>query len=526
MESEAPEILPAPPAPSHPRAIVAAAGLLGAILALPLLSTPFDVDQALFSTLANTLLGGGVAYRDAWEHRPPGVFYAYYLSFLLFGPHAWAMRIFEIGAVAAVSAGLARLGILWFRSAGTALVAAVAFPLMYGLLGAPATGHSEIFQAPFVVWGIALWPVTGDESKREWRCWASGILESLAVCFKTPAVTVAAGLLVHRLFADRNLPGMRAKLRLTWFTAAGLLIPPLLIVTYYVARGAGPELFDALIFFPAKYAAMDYGVPFLQRLRETSTLAEQVVPLWAGGLVALGIARGAAVNRTALWRWAAASTAAAGAVILQGKFFNYHHIIVLPFVALGMGLPLMTRARSDPNTDRTGRLVFGCGAAFLLATTAVSFVMQWKPKWESFRTVYGVRRSDRSFSGEESRPVEAEVSRIIRSLSRPEDAMFVWGTRPLLYFMSERRMAGSYPHMLHMAPPWPGSEIRIDRLLRRLDREPPRLVVVCPNDWEWWCGQTERQLLDRFSDMREFIRDNYVLASTVQGCEIWTRRSP
>src|SRR3954463_15289796 len=45
-----------------------------ALLALPLLSYPFGWDQCVFGTIADTMRHGGVVYRDAWEHKPPGVY--------------------------------------------------------------------------------------------------------------------------------------------------------------------------------------------------------------------------------------------------------------------------------------------------------------------------------------------------------------------------------------------------------------------------------------------------------------------
>src|SRR5438128_9840072 len=75
------------------------AGILGCLLSLPILSWPFGHDQAIFATIADSLLHGGVLYRDAWEHKGPGVFYSYYFAFLLLEHDLWAVHVAEILAM-------------------------------------------------------------------------------------------------------------------------------------------------------------------------------------------------------------------------------------------------------------------------------------------------------------------------------------------------------------------------------------------------------------------------------------------
>jgi len=79
---------------------------------------------------------------------------------------------------------------------------------------------------------------------------------------------------------------------------------------------------------------------------------------------------------------------------------------------------------------------------------------------------------------------EPDVVTYIRSQTRPDDRIFVWGDEPLLYFLCNRPMAGPYSHLLVMIPPWSRGE-RLHPLIVRLGAEKPRLIVVCSGGC-WW----------------------------------------
>jgi hypothetical protein len=82
-------------------------------------------------------------------------------------------------------------------------------------------------------------------------------------------------------------------------------------------------------------------------------------------------------------------------------------------------------------------------------------------------------------------------------------------------------MAGPYCHLLLIIPPWEDAE-RLRSLIRRLDVEKPRLIVVTPGD-HVWRGTSISALLAQYAEMREYIRDRYQLTRTGVGYQIWAR---
>src|SRR5579862_5118946 len=174
--------------------IVAAAATF---FALPLLSYPFGWDQCVFGTIADTMRHGGVVYRDAWEHKPPGVYYVYYLAFWLFGRDYWGVRILEIAGVAITAGMLVAIAQRRFGTTLGGVIAGLAYPLLYLLIG-PNTAQPESYQVAFLVAGLACWPMPRETSRLGARCFGSGVLVANAVLFKPPIMFFPLLLLLDR----------------------------------------------------------------------------------------------------------------------------------------------------------------------------------------------------------------------------------------------------------------------------------------------------------------------------------------
>src|SRR6266446_4391843 len=89
-----------------------AACLIGLLLAwIPAsLAMPLGRDQGIFAWVGTVILGGGLPYADAWEHKGPGAHLLYALALALFGHHEWAIRLFDAMVLAAGAAAYISLG--------------------------------------------------------------------------------------------------------------------------------------------------------------------------------------------------------------------------------------------------------------------------------------------------------------------------------------------------------------------------------------------------------------------------------
>lgn len=110
MQPEGSRELPSPVA-------LALVGLLGCLMALPLLRIPLvHDDQSLFRLIADTLSSGGRLYSDIWDVKQPGIFWVY-----------WIGQSLKPGTLAS---GVHWLFVAWMgaTSVAAAVVAALAMP--------------------------------------------------------------------------------------------------------------------------------------------------------------------------------------------------------------------------------------------------------------------------------------------------------------------------------------------------------------------------------------------------------------
>src|SRR6187551_1979283 len=70
----------------------------------------FGRDQGIYAVVAESVLQGKVPYRDAWDFKPPGIFFVYAAAFGAFGKSMIAPRLLEVAAVLGAVLGLRRLG--------------------------------------------------------------------------------------------------------------------------------------------------------------------------------------------------------------------------------------------------------------------------------------------------------------------------------------------------------------------------------------------------------------------------------
>ncbi len=512
--------------PSLPRCPLAAlsGAVLGALLGLPLLHYCYGFDQGVYGTIAEVMRRGGLPYRDAWEMRPPGVFYAYGAAFALLGQSPLSLRIFDLLSLALSSSALAVISTRRFGSVTAGMIAALALPLLYVPFGYWHTAQSESFQMPFILWGLALWPVPDGTTRTALYCFAAGVLLGISGLFKTSSIFIPLAVLLDRVRIDWKAPTVAGRLRLAGLTAVALAMPTLLVFTYYAARGVLPEMTRALFVFAPEYARASWQDPILPALDRARELLFDLLSLPALLLAGCGLARALACRRAEALRWAVFSIGAALSIVLQMKFLQYHYVAFLPFIALWMGL-----AAIEPRAPSRGGLL-NVVSLLLAAALAGAFLHRSRvrlgPEWRELARPAAERRPecDRAFPPGRECPSH-DAARAIRARTGPEDAIFIWGNDPKLYLLADRPQAGAYSYIIPVTVPWAGRETVHD-LVERLRHERPRLIITVRNDAvEAIVRRPEDSegLLDVFPEMRDFIQTRYREVENLGRHRLWAR---
>jgi len=89
------------------------------------------LDSPLCTYMANAILEGKALYRDVWDPRAPGVFFAYALQIALLGKSAVAMRAFDVLWQLVTALVLFAIAVRIHRENSVGLIAGVSYLVVY-----------------------------------------------------------------------------------------------------------------------------------------------------------------------------------------------------------------------------------------------------------------------------------------------------------------------------------------------------------------------------------------------------------
>jgi 4-amino-4-deoxy-L-arabinose transferase-like glycosyltransferase len=280
-----------------PYATVAAATMaLLIVLRYPSLYEPrWYGDEGIFAAIAENIRSGSALYSGAWDNKPPLIFLTYAGIQSLFGTSVFALHLVALLVVMATQGVVMTIaGVL-----GGARRAAVAGVIFAFLMGTPLLEGNVAMTETFMILpsslGILAFVIAQRRGSSPWALYAAaGVLFGIAAGYKQVAVfdAAAAGVMIW-LTHERPL---RATVPLT----AGFAVPQVLFLAYFVATGAFPEYWYAIVGSLGLYseigAAQGPFVKFMgylpallvvawlvHRRRSDSLITiEQLAPLWLG----------------------------------------------------------------------------------------------------------------------------------------------------------------------------------------------------------------------------------------------------
>jgi len=198
-----------------------------------------DRDGGTFLTIAQGLLDGRLPYRDFFDHKPPGIYYALSVPLALSKGSIWAAKVFLL-LVAMSTLGL----VAWaLRALGTDY-GAIWWSIAFGALGWVVyqgyTLVTETLMACMVAG--ALIPLISDKP----RVGLAGFLIGLATLFKQPALLFLIPLLVYTLIVRP----MWALWKVVIGFAAALFIGGSLLIALGIGRNAWEQVVLANLLAP------------------------------------------------------------------------------------------------------------------------------------------------------------------------------------------------------------------------------------------------------------------------------------
>jgi Dolichyl-phosphate-mannose-protein mannosyltransferase len=465
-----------------------------------ILMFPFGRDQGVYGVIADTILRGGMLYRDAWDIHPPGIYLAFALSGWLFGHRMVALRILEVIGLLSLYFPFRIIGrdLYHSREAGTFGWALAA--LTYAMAEYWYTGQSESFGALITVWALALTIASAPPFGRVAAWIAMGFTFGMCFLFKPQLALTAIPCAAYAGWTEwRRTAVLSRALAPATIGALAALAPIAICAAWLWSRGAWNATYYTYVRYAPEYTALRLVTP-----RPISVLTLRTFILRMPAIVVAGLAaalflqhRDGLRTPAALLVTSAIALQLAG-VAVAGKLFPYHYFVafILAAVAAGDGF-----AKLGERFEH-GSLAFALvlTAATVLPAVALSvpagklrpapgFAQFWRRS--VIRTCWtlgiGPKISKReldaalyNYYGTNLGDYE-EAAAIIDATTRPDDPIFIWGAESVIYWLANRRPASHWVHDFPLRANWDQTQSRAT-LMRELEAAHPAVIVVEAGD--------------------------------------------
>src|SRR5437867_7134086 len=411
------------------------------ILRLPtLLPSLYNSDEGYYGIIAHDTLDGGTFYRTAVDTKPPGIYYIYVAVFKVAGKNnLLAVHILAILVVAATALVVRRIGARvgddWagaWSGIGYAVFVHAYRP------GDTLGANSEIFASlPLAMSVLAFLQA---EKKPAWSLmFLSGALVGVATLIRQPSAVnlgVLLACLVYGWLISRSHSFARVLA-----AGSGVVIGFIAVIAalawYYQLQG---NLHDAYLWawaFAIRYVGSETTFAYVLKRLVTVHLA---VILLSGLLWYFGILQVVETLRS-FWRrkpvppeaillvlWFGLSYLA---IFIGWRFPGHYHLPVLPPLSILAGEAFSRFVAEERRYSQRRWRWIRTGIVGAAALPAIIFL-----------TV--------AFVGRTRMLNFLPTVQLIVKETRPNDRIFVWGSRPQLYSFSGRRMATRFISCSHL----------------------------------------------------------------------------
>ena len=507
------------------------------VLRLPSLVQPMGADQGLYAYVGDRILHGELAYRDAWDQKPPGIHYVY-AALRAISTRDAVVPAADLACAALVAMLLWTLGTRLAGPLAGALSAALFLLLSdpgfarYG--GVRVRAQCETFIALAITAALVAVLRTEGGKSVERSTGAAGL--------------VAAGTLVGAAFALKYNAGLYALVvllavaltaRLSWrhilCVAAGAAIVPAVLLIVFWSGGAVTDLYEATIAYNLRYSGETYASRWdmLAYLLRFPIEHARVDALWfAGGLGCL-VLLAAGARARAMWLPVAWVAAACLSIAINGsRNLPQYFLQAAPALALAAGVAAAIALPKLPVVLRW--------AAVLLIAVGV-----WRAGDDPFPklaanvwhdTQFALGRIDRrthlaryggTRAGEKYSALDnTDLGSLLAARTQPEESIYIFGFAPGAYAYAGRRSASRFfwsrPVIVNFNDGDPRYGVR--GLAADLTQQRPAFVVLQERDWSPDVQDSAPFFLSQ-PLLAQWLRLEYHQVPGIDGFLVWERNA-
>jgi len=493
----------------------------------------FGYDQGTFAYGGSAILKGARPYLDFWDIKPPNIFYIYALAFKLFGESVQAIRIFDyLNALLTISLiwllslrlfssssrgaspqrEMKSNGLWWTRLVG--MFAAFSYVLCYLNQGFQDTAQAETYALPLLLGAALIVLPRNGQAPGRLSLVISGALIGITCFFKFPLglfilLPVAICLLQYRRWS--------AKLISLGFLTVGLLLALGAQMLLLLPGGQLQELWKITREATLAYSRNNFSGSF-SVFHNARTAVQMFVGLWlvlggVGCIVLLWRSDSHRRRNLMLPIGLLIIGAFIGLIIvqLQNKGYTYHYQVMLPWVAILIGVGMATLAFKLQPSGKWKRVGSAVGLAILLFIGTL---------WSGEKALKQSLRPSEVVQMEGANGYIAgdALSNYVLAKTAPSDHMFIFGFEPYVYWITGRKPATRFLNTIHFKPTYVAADLRHE-LIDSLTQHPPALIFVEMGDHYTSQGDSfddsHSTIQKRYPEISELLSTKYLLADTV-----------
>lgn len=465
-----------------------------ALMRLPGLFEPNRyADEDIYLTIGQALRRGLLLYRDIYDNKTPLI----YVVAMIAGNAMWFRFILMIWNLINVALiwGVAKKLTGIKRGAVTATVLFAVFSTLPLLEGEIANG--EIFMVMPVMAAIYLvLSKTGHLVEKRGNYLWSGILWAAAFLFKSPPVVELFGLFFFMtIYSANSWRDLRERVldKRLWLLAIGFLMPVAISVLYFFLKGVGGIYLQSALLQNFAYLPSWGGDKTASLTTRALLMFAMLTLIWA-----FRKRLDSRFGLLAIWT----VTAVFGA-FLSGRPYPHYLIEVVGPISLMVGMIL-----TQPSSYAVG---FGILISLFLATGIVRYRFWYYkslPYYQNFVAYVFGNKSKEQFYNFWGNNVTRnyEVASYIDSVTDKDDRIFVWGTEPAIYAISNRLPVTRYTVSYHILDFSAQEEV-----YKSLIQNRPKVIVVMKSE------------SGKFTQLAGFINNNYALTDTFSEISVYLR---
>jgi hypothetical protein len=534
------------------RILLALAGAL-LIVRLPSLVQPMGSDQGLYAYVGERIRHGELAYRDAWDQKPPGIHYVY-AALRTVTSRDVAVPAADLAAAALTAALVwvvgARLGGPIAGGLAAVIFLLLSDPSFARLGGMRVRAQAETFIALAVTTALAL--AVGEGPGAKGAKGARGAKGAGAPGAGAGALRlIAAGLCLGAAFALKYNAGLyvlvvlfalgvTAGLRLRdviWLAAGALVIPVILLAVFWYG-GALQDLYRATISYNLLYSGETYASRW-DMIRYLVTFPVQQArldALWfVGALGCLVLVAAGLRKRTAsYWIPVAWVGLACVSIAINGsRNLPQYFVQAAPALGLAAGLAAVVALTPLPAPARVAiALAVSVG---VWRAGSDPFPKLARNVWHD--TQFALGRIDRrthlaQYGG--ARDVDKysaldnqDIGAFLAAKTSADDSVYVFGYSPASYVYAGRRSASRFFWSRPVILNFHGEDPRygVAGLRADLERNRPAYVVLQRRDWAPDVQDSAPFFMSQ-PVLADWLRASYHQVPFLDGFDTWARNGP